>query len=144
WGKSKEYLPVILVKIVLPAAVAIGASRGVDYIQDKEINVLNEPVRALEQEEVNLRQQSTRNVEYKKLEEKLKNDEFEIRTKIETIQKLVAARKSTHELLLSLSQATPENVWLATFVVQGPNIQIEGSAIDFNVVSEFMRRLEES
>lgn len=81
---------------------------------------------------------------YRSLKEPLEKDEFTIRTKIETIQKLMKDRRSTPMSLLKLTQVIPEEVWIDSIRASGSQVAITGGALNFNQVSDFIQILNDN
>lgn len=81
---------------------------------------------------------------YEQIKKSLEQDEKTIRTKIATIQELIRDRSTPPKILMSLSEATPKDVWLKAFVLQDRKFHIAGSSNGMDVVSDFMKGLEET
>jgi Tfp pilus assembly protein PilN len=74
----------------------------------------------------------------------LEANEAVIRTKIETIEKLIRNRDFTAKTLIALSQSLPKEVWI-TEMNQGESyFEIKGSTLDIGLISELMTRLGKS
>ena len=74
----------------------------------------------------------------------LEGDETVIRTKIETIQKLIAGRQIPPKILTTLSSGIPQEVWLSDLRIQESEVSIKGSSYGFNQISDFMKNLSDS
>jgi len=81
---------------------------------------------------------------YEQMKLGLENDEKTLKTKIETIQKLITDRSAPAKVLMALSQATPKQVWLTEFTLKDGAMDIKGASIDLDVISDFMKALEGS
>ena len=75
------------------------------------------------------------------LKDPLEKDEFTIRTKIETIEKLVEERKRATSSLLKLSEFIPEEVWIKSLTVTDRQVAIAGTSIDFDQVTTFINSI---
>lgn len=81
---------------------------------------------------------------YEQIKKSLEQDEKTIRTKISTIQELIRERSTPPKILMSLSEATPKDVWLREFSLLDRKFRIAGSSNGMDVVSDFMKSLEET
>lgn len=81
---------------------------------------------------------------YEQTKRNLEQDEKTIRTKIKTIQELILDRTTPPKILMALSEAIPKDVWLKDFKIQGKRFTISGSSNGMDVVSDFMKGLEET
>lgn len=81
---------------------------------------------------------------YEQTKRNLEQDEKTIRTKIKTIQELILDRTTPPKILMALSEAIPKDVWLRDFKLQNRRFTISGSANGMDVVSDFMKGLEET
>lgn len=92
---------------------------------------------------------------YEKTKEELENTDKAIRTKIATIEELIAGRGQSVKVLISLSESTPKKLWFTNLKVapkslssKDPNdkgmVQIQGESYGLGEVSDFMSLLESS
>lgn len=81
---------------------------------------------------------------YEQSKKNLELDEKTIRTKIDTIQELIRDRSTPPKILMALSEATPKDVWLRDFSLQNRKFHITGFSNGMDVVSDFMKSLEET
>lgn len=81
---------------------------------------------------------------YEQIRKSLEADEKSIRTKITTIQELIHERGTPPKILMTLSEAIPKNVWLQNFILADNKYRISGGSDGMDVVSDFMRGLEET
>lgn len=81
---------------------------------------------------------------YEQIRKSLESDEKSIRTKINTIQELIHDRATPPKILMTLSEAIPKNVWLQNFILADNKYRISGGSDGMDVVSDFMRGLEET
>lgn len=81
---------------------------------------------------------------YEQSKKNLEQDEKTIRTKIETIQELIRDRSAPPKILMTLSEATPKDVWLKELSLQNRKFHIAGMSNGMDVVSDFMKSLEET
>jgi hypothetical protein len=81
---------------------------------------------------------------YEQIKKSLESDEKTIRTKINTIQELIRDRSTPPKILMTLSEAIPKDVWLRDFALKDRHFKITGSSTSMDVVSDFMKGLEET
>jgi len=67
-----------------------------------------------------------------------------VKRKIETITSLVRDRETSIQILSDISSAIPTEVWLLSLDVGLEKFSVSGHATEFNHVSDFMKRLEQS
>ncbi|MBC7387279.1 MAG: PilN domain-containing protein [Cryobacterium sp.] len=81
---------------------------------------------------------------YEAIKKSLEADEKTIRTKITTIQELIRERGAPPKILMTLSETVPANVWLREFSLKDRKFHLLGSSDGMDVVSDFMKGLEET
>ena len=72
---------------------------------------------------------------------KLKN---EVTKKLDVLSQLRKAKTGPVRRLATLSDATPEKLWLTKYAESGQNVSIGGIAIDEDLIAAFMRNLQSS
>jgi len=119
---------------VLLAVVALIVT--VHLITSSHLDGLMAEKKALQQENLRLKRKigKIRNID------KLRAD---VEAKLAVIDTLQAGRFRSLRLLLALSRALPENVWVDSIRDDGKRFSIQGQGESNNVVAEFMRQLEE-
>lgn len=131
-------------KTVLPLVVGVLASFTLESYKEGELKKLNDQIAVLDGEKPKLQGEANKLKTYEELKKNLEADEFTIRTKIDTIQKLIAGRAIPPKLLVSVAQALPEEVWLAEFQVKESDIFLTGYSMGFNQISDLMKNMGES
>lgn len=81
---------------------------------------------------------------YEQIKKSLEADEKTISTKIDTIQELIRDRSTPPKILTTLSEAVPRDVWLREFSLKERHFKIAGNSSNMDVVSDFMKSLEET
>jgi Tfp pilus assembly protein PilN len=74
----------------------------------------------------------------------MESDEKRIRTKLDTIKKLVAGRNAATSVLEELSRITPQSVWISDFSMKGSDLSFKGYSQDFANISDFTRQIQNS
>lgn len=76
--------------------------------------------------------------------EEMKNSEDRLRARLDAIQKLQRGRPDMVKVLDAMVRRLPEDIYLNSFKAQGMTLTMRGNARVNNVVSDFMRELEQS
>lgn len=114
----------------------------------------SEKANLIRQEEILIEKQQAIQEEFQKklaglakLEEQkkaLSADYDLVKRKIETITSLVRDRETSLQVLNDISSAIPTEVWLLSLDVSSENFSLSGNATEFNHISDFIKRLEQS
>jgi Tfp pilus assembly protein PilN len=131
-------------KIALLLAVGIGASYLLDDVKQKELDKLTVQEDRLNGEKNRAMGELGKIKGFEEMKKVLDNDEFTLKTKIETIDKLLDDRRTPPKLLIELSKTIPPEVWLSDFKIEYPDVKITGSSLGFNQISDFMKNLNEN
>jgi Tfp pilus assembly protein PilN len=130
--------------LLLAGALAFAAMYFIEGEKEKEINELDGQISALQSEQTQLKAETNKVQSYDQIKLQLENDEKLMRNKLQTIQALMNDRASAPRILLTLAQSIPAEVWLRDLLAQENRFTLQGSAVNFNHVSDFMRVLNES
>ena len=127
------------------AAVACGLGYWLleDY-KETQLAALEPVMQKLNAESSRLQAEIGKTKGFEQVKGQLEKDEFAIKTKIETIEKLVADRTDAYSMLINFSEIMPAEVWLSDFNIKGGQVKIKGSSFGYNPISDFMKRLSES
>lgn len=126
-------------------AVILGA--GYWYSGERQAEMLaklEEEVTALDSKSNLLTSELNKTNGYEQTKKSLEADEKTIRTKIDTIQELIRDRTTPPKILTTLSETIPKDVWLREFSLKDRHFHIVGSSSSMDVVSDFMKGLEET
>jgi Tfp pilus assembly protein PilN len=130
-------------KILVPLLVGWLASFSLDSYKEETIAKLDKAIAKQKAEEVRIQSGLTKVKVYESLKKSLDSDELVIKTKLDTVQKLMADRGFITKMLLSMASATPKEVWLTGVKTENNVVQILGSSQGFNQISDFMKNLNE-
>lgn len=78
-----------------------------------------------------------------KLEE-LKNLQIQVRKKLDILSQLRKNKTGPAHRLATISDITPDQLWLTSYGENGPDIKISGFALSEDLLAAFMRKLEAS
>lgn len=131
-------------KVALPIIVGAFASYYLDSYKETTLSQMQAFLDKTKVENAKLQSRMSEFKSYDEMKKSLDEDEEVIRTKLDTIQKLLANRTSSTKILTSISNAIPKDVWLEEFRVLKTDILLKGSASEFNQISDFMKGLTES
>jgi Tfp pilus assembly protein PilN len=142
-GAGKSLGPLVTV-FGVPLALGLAADFGYDYLVEEKLTSVRTQVEDLtkEKEKVELKMKEIQGYEPKK--RLLEANEAVIRTKIETIEKLIRNRDFTAKTLIALSQSLPKEVWITEMNQGESSYEIKGSTLDIGLISELMTRLGKS
>ncbi|MCM2276757.1 MAG: PilN domain-containing protein [Oligoflexia bacterium] len=131
-------------RAALPVIVGILAAFTLESHKASELKKLNDELAVIAEKKPLLEAEANKIKSYEALKKSLEEDEFTIRTKIDTIQKLVAGRGLTPKILVSLAAGVPEHVWFSELRLKDSQLTVQGYSITMGQVSDFMRVLGES
>lgn len=135
-------LPLRQIAIVV-AVYVVGGYVLEDY-KAGEIAKVDATIAGLSAEKSKLTAEAAKMKGYEDLKKSLESDEKIMRTKIETIQKLIADRQSPPKVLISIAEAIPKDVWLQDFKIAKGEVTMKGYSLGFNQISDFMKSLNEN
>jgi Tfp pilus assembly protein PilN len=128
-------------------AVLIGviASHVLETYKEEELEKLQNVATKLVADGQKLQNDLDKYKSFDAIKKGLDEDEVIIRTKLETIQKLIATRDRAAKLLIGVSTTIPEEVWLTEFRLEKTaDIQMQGVSTDINHITDFMKNLNEN
>jgi len=131
-------------RYVLALIVVFMANYLLDEYKQDELKKVGTVLTALRLEQTKIQTELGKTKGFEEIKKQLDADEFTMRTKIETIEKLIADRQTPSRVLVALSTAIPSEVWLSNFRVENSQVSFVGSSLGFNQISDFMKNLGES
>lgn len=131
-------------QIALVVIVFFGGTYFVEDYKTQEITKIDAEIARAGTEKNKLQSEAAKMKGYEDLKKSLESDEKIMRTKIETIQKLIADRQTPPKVLLAIAEAIPKDVWLQDFKIAKGELAIKGYSLGFNQISDFMKSLNEN
>jgi Tfp pilus assembly protein PilN len=131
-------------KLAVPLITGLLASYAVDFLKETEIKKQDDIIAKLNADGSVLQDEIGKLKSYEPIKKVVDEDEVTIKTKLDTIRKLIADRNFHVKVLLSISSTIPKNVWLSDLEVNTTEIGLRGSSLDFNQISDFMKSLTEN
>ncbi len=143
-GGGSGGLSVLLLRIVLPLGIGFASNFALETYFASQREGMEAEIASIEDEKLKATKKLAEVKGFETEKKKLEQTQQFIRTKIETIEKLVQNRDSTAQGLLSLSRAMPRDVWLTEISDSGDAFEIKGSTLDAGLVSDLMVKLQKS
>ncbi len=112
--------------------------------KEEEMQKLADIQAKVSEERARLEEEIKKYKSFDEVKKSIDQDEFTLRTKIDTIQKLIADRSSPPRLMLSLALSIPKDVWLTELKISETETRFKGYSLGFNQISDFMKGLGES
>jgi len=81
---------------------------------------------------------------YEAIKQQLEKNSSVIRSKIDTIERLIRDRDFATKSLITLAQSMPKEMWIAEYAFDDRGYRISGSSLDAGMISELMGRLQKS
>ena len=134
----------MLRSVILGAAAYLGSNYWFDIQKAELLASVDQKSKAIEKRTTEIQASLGKFKQYEELKKALDTDEKLIKTKLDTILKLSSDKAINVQILKTLSSSLPSEVWLSSYKVNQSELEFHGSALDFNLVSDFMKRLSES
>lgn len=131
-------------KVLVPLALA-----GVGYFllnsyKEDEIRKLDAALGQMNAQNSTIQSEIAKLKSYEPIRKSLEQDEITIRTKLDTIKKLMADRSTPPRLLMSVANSMPKEVWLNELRLEKGQFNFKGTAMDYNQISDFMKGLNDN
>ncbi len=123
---------------------AIALTYAADFYKEDELKAIDTRIEKYTAEQTKLKADLDKTKSYEKEKAELDANALLLRTQIDVIEKLLADRQSAPKFILGLSTVVPQDVWLRSLTVKGPEVSIIGSSKNFNSVTDLMHNLTDS
>jgi Tfp pilus assembly protein PilN len=140
-GSVGDSVGPLLLRIVIPAMLCGGAYFGYEYYTEQKIAEMAQETDAINNEKNRIEAELRKIKGYEVVKLELERNELILRTKIQTIEKLIRGRDFTVKSLVVLSQALPREVWLNEITTTETGFNFRGGTIEIGLVSDLMSKL---
>lgn len=139
-GGFSEYLP-LLKSLGIPIVIGIAANSGYSYYTDQRNAEMAQESTKLENEKVTINAELKKIKGFETVKVELERNELVLRTKIDTIEKLIRGREFTVKSLVTLAQSMPRDIWMTEVSATETGFEFKGGTVDLSLVSDFMSKL---
>jgi Tfp pilus assembly protein PilN len=141
-GSSSEVLKDLPIRSILIALAGMyGAEFYFDAEKSAELAKVEQQIEKLNVTQRELQATLAKSAGLEDVKRSLEADEKLVKTKLETILKLMQDRHGSIQALKNISMSIPSEVWLQSLSISETEFQAAGQAVDYNQVSDFMNRL---
>jgi Tfp pilus assembly protein PilN len=131
-------------KLGLVVVVAVMATYLLGGFKDDELKKADDVLTKVNEANAKLSVELTKAKGYENLKKQIDADETTLRTKLDTIKKLIADRTVPPKLMASLSAGIPSEVWLSEMSVDEKELKIKGYATGYAQITDFFKNLNEN
>jgi len=141
-GSSSEGLKDLPIRSILIALVGVyGAQFYFEAEKSAEIAKVDQKIEKLRATQRELQASLAKSTGFEEIKQSLEADEKLVKTKLDTILKLMQDKQGSIQALKNISMSIPAEVWLQSLSISDTDFQVSGQALDYNQVSDFMNRL---
>ncbi len=133
-----------LSRIALSVAGAAAVWFLLDSYKKDELEKMDQKITDLTTEQSRLNVEMEKVKGFELIKKTLEADESTIRTKIQTIQKLIADRQNSPKMLFTLASGIPGEVWLSDLKLGKEDVILKGHSVGYTQISDFMKMMMES
>jgi len=130
--------------IVISLLLYFGPGLWIDHQKETLLQELETEKSSFASKRTELQASLSKTKQYDDLKKALEADQKLISTKLETILKLTGSRGVDLRSVQMVSHAIPDDIWLSELRFTSAEMTFKGKALDFNLVSDFMKKLGES
>jgi hypothetical protein len=131
-------------KLGLVIVVAIMATYLLDGFKDDEVKKADDVLIKVNESNAKLSAELAKTKGYETLKKQIDADETTLRTKLDTIKKLITDRQIPPKLMASLSAGIPSEVWLSEMSVDEKELKLKGYAAGYAQITDFFKMLNEN
>jgi Tfp pilus assembly protein PilN len=140
---SLKALPIKNIVIYILLGVAVDFVVGTD--KEDRLNAVNAQIAKVTAKKTEVEQELAKSRGYEEAKKNLEADELTLRTKIDVIKKLLEDRSASPKMMITLSAAIPDDVWLKSMKIDEERATFKGASLGgVNPISDFLRALSES
>jgi Tfp pilus assembly protein PilN len=131
-------------KFSLVIVICAIAAFSVSTYEASQVQKLDDTLTKINADNMKLAGEVAKTKGYEAIKVQLDKDEQILRTKLDTIKKLITDRQIPPKLLLALSNDIPSQLWLSSCVLTDKEIKVAGSAVGYDQIADFVKNLGES
>ena len=131
-------------KLILVILVAVLGTYLINGYEDDQLARMDQRIAQANVDDAKVKAELAKTAGYDALKKQFDEDEELIKTKLSTIQKLISDRQVPPKILASLAGIIPKNVWVTEMSLNDDNIEIKGSSLGFDDITDFMKTLGDS
>lgn len=132
-------------KLVALVVISVGAWFFVTTDREENLTRLDAEIADQNNITAKLNEEIAKIAGYEPIKKQLEKDEFTLKTKIETIEKLSSNRLIQYKAAIALSKSISPDIWLTDYSFASEvGVKIQGKALGFGQISDFMKMLNEN
>ncbi|MCM0605235.1 MAG: PilN domain-containing protein [Xanthomonadaceae bacterium] len=133
-----------IIRLVACVVLCFFADSYVGEMQQKELDKLQIVLAKYQKEQKEAKAEVDKIKNFEPQKKLLEDNENILNTKLDLVEKLMLSRSQSLKMLYALSGALPQDVWIRSLKKNKDDIIIAGGALEFNYVSDFMKKLSEN
>ncbi len=131
-------------RMILAGVLVYLVQMQVDSMKLEKIQEQDGIIAAVEAEQAEVAKKLATVRGFEPLKKQLEDDERNIQTKLDIINRLMENRDAPSRLLRQLSSILPPEAWIQSLAINDGKVSIEGGATSYALVSDFMRGVTDS
>lgn len=128
-------------RVITPLLICLLANYGLENFKQKQMQDTNDALGKLNSKNEKLKVEIEKFKTYDALKKDLDEDELLVKTKLNTIQSLMADRSYAVKLLTFFSSVIPRTVWLREVTLDVTDLTLVGASQGYSEISDFMKGL---
>lgn len=133
-----------IIRLVVGVALCFLADSYVEDLKQQEIDKLNVVLNRYQKEQREAKAEVDKIKNFEPIKKQLEEYENILTKKLDVVQELMASRANSIKVLFALSSSLPTDVWVKGLRKNKDELIITGGALEFNYVSDFMKKLSEN
>ena len=130
-------------KLIMGGVIIYLAMTSVEGWQEEELAAVRKQVEAVQEQGKKIQTELAKLKKYELVKKQMDADFAVITAKINLITKLVEDRHTPPRMMYSLTTAIPANAWIKEFKMTPKEVMLNGTALEYGQISDFMRALGE-
>ena len=143
-SKSGASIAPLIGKMVIPLLLCAAGYFGFDYYIGQRNMEMQREVDTAGKERDTIQNELKRIQGFEVVKTELEKNQLILRTKIETIEKLIRGRDLALKSLVALSQSLPKEVWLTELSLNDTGYVIKGGSTEMSLITDAMTHLGQS